>query len=91
MIMKAFYTKATTGLFILIFPFIVGCSVLGGNSYSSDPVIRKQQEEIERLEEEYKELKRLAKEAEEREKAAKARLKAAEHELKAMKSQAEAN
>lgn len=89
--MRTFYTKATTGLFIILFPFIVSCSILGGNSYSSDPVIRKQQEEIERLEQEYSELKRLAKEAEEREKAAKARLKAAEHELKAMKSQARVN
>lgn len=89
--MKAFYTKVSSGLFILLFPFIVSCSVIGGNSYSSDPVIRKQQEEIERLEQEHRELKRLAKEADEREKAAKARLKAAEHELKAMKSQAKVN
>jgi hypothetical protein len=89
--MERFYTKALTGLLILIFPFMVGCSVIGGNSYSSDPNIRKQQEEIERLEAEHKDLKRLADEANQREKAAKARLKAAEHELKAMKSQANAN
>ncbi|MEJ8757947.1 hypothetical protein WG947_13110 [Pontibacter sp. H259] len=88
--MKRFYTKVITGSFILLFPFIVGCSLIGGNSYSSDPNIRKQQEEIERLEAEHKDLKRLADEAIQREKAAKARLKAAEHELKAMKSQLEA-
>jgi hypothetical protein len=89
--MKKIYTKALTGLFILVFPFIVGCSLMGGSSYSSDPNIRKQQEEIERLEAEHKDLKRLADEAIQREKAAKARLKAAEHELKAMKSQLDAN
>ena len=69
--LKTTYTKVTTGLFVLLFPFIVGCSVIGGTSYSSDPGIRKQQEEIERLEEEHKELKRLAEEASQREKAAK--------------------
>ncbi|HEY4649974.1 MAG TPA: hypothetical protein VIG72_01115 [Pontibacter sp.] len=82
------YRKAATGILTLIFPLVAGCSVVGGNSYSDNSLVRAQQEEVEQLEAEYRDAERLANEAEQRKKAAKNRLKAAEHELKALKSQA---
>ena len=83
------YTRVMTGAAILLFPFMVGCSVLGGGGYSDDPAVRAQQMEIESLERDVEEAERYAEEAEEREKAAKDRLEAAKHELKALKAQAE--
>ncbi len=85
---KVTYTKAVAALFAFVLPFMMSCSVIGGNNYSDDPAVRAQQERVELLESEYRDAKRLAEEAEQREKAAKNRLEAAEHELKALKSQA---
>ena len=82
------YTKAMGGAAVLLFPFIMSCSVLGGGGYSDDPAVRAQQMEIESLERDLKEAERYSEEAEQREKAAKNRLKAAEHELKALEEQA---
>jgi len=77
-------------MFIMLLPFLVSCSVIGGNNYSDNPAVAAQMEEVERLEAELKEAEQIAEEAEQRAKAAKARLEAAEHELKALKSQAKA-
>ncbi|MCX2741512.1 hypothetical protein [Pontibacter anaerobius] len=83
------YRKLFTGVLLLLFPLMVGCSTFsGGGSVSSDPAVAEQQREVERLEREVKEAERLAEEAAQREKAAKNRLKAAEHELKALEEQA---
>lgn len=84
-------TKLLSGLLLFIFPIMMSCSVLGGNSYSDSPAVAAQQEQVESLKAEVREAERLAEEAEQREKAAKNRLKAAEHELKALKSQAKRN
>lgn len=82
------YTKAVGGAAIVLFPFMMGCSVLGGGGYSDDPAVRAQEMEIESLERDVEEAERFSEEAEQREKAAKSRLKAAEHELNALKEQA---
>jgi hypothetical protein len=85
------YTKVSSAILALLFPFMIGCSVVGGNSYSDDPLVRTQQEQVDRLKAELRDAERLAEEAKQREKAAINRLKAAEHELKARKSQAKGN
>lgn len=84
-------TKLVSGTFIMLFPLMVSCSVIGGNSYSDNPAVAAQQKQVESLKLELREAERLAEEAELREKAAKDRLKAAENELKVLKSQAKAN
>lgn len=79
--------KIRSGLFIFLFPFIVGCSVFGGTNYSSNPVVATQQRHIEDLKAEVRNAERNTEEAELREKAAKNRLKAAEAELKVIESE----
>lgn len=83
--------KILSAFFILLFPFLVSCSVLGGNNYSDNPAVAAQIEEVERLEAELRQAEREAEQAEQRAKAAKNRLEAAEHELKALKSQAKSS
>ncbi|ARS34744.1 hypothetical protein [Pontibacter actiniarum] len=84
------YKSFFSGVMILLFPLLVGCSVFSGNSsVSNDPEVAAQQRRVNELKREVKEAERYAEEAEQREKAAKNRLKAAEHELKALETQAE--
>ncbi len=75
------------GLSLVSFPFILSCSVIGGNKYSDNPAIVAQQERVSMLKAELDEAERRTKEAEQFEKAAKLRLKTAEHELKALELQ----
>lgn len=88
--MKSSVYKSTVYVFLLLlFPFMVSCSVFDGSgSISNDPEVAAQQLRVDELEREYQEAQRYAEEAEQREKAAKSRLKAAEHELKALEEQA---
>jgi chromosome segregation ATPase len=85
------YSKFFTLIFLVSLPFMISCSVLGGNSYSNNPAVEAQQQRVDALKSELKIAERTADEAEQRAKAAKNRLKAAEHELKALKSQAKSS
>ncbi|WP_242929226.1 hypothetical protein [Pontibacter vulgaris] len=87
--MKIFTNNSfASGLLLLIFPLMLGCSMTGGGSKSSgNPAIDEQQQRVDMLKAELNEAERRSKEADQFEKAAKSRLKAAEHELKAMQLQ----
>ena len=82
------YKSVVYTFLIVLFPFMMSCSVFGGSKVSNDPQVAAQQRVVNDLEREYQEAKRYAEEANQREKAAKDRLKAAEHELKALEEQA---
>ncbi len=84
-----------TGLFALFIPVFFGCSVLSGNSLSSDPTVRAQQQQVAILEDEVRAQKVRTDEAEllyKREDdlldAKKSELKAAQRLLKLYKQQA---
>ncbi|QNF32620.1 hypothetical protein HUW51_07720 [Adhaeribacter swui] len=74
-----YFFKFASGIFILIFPLLVSCSVFRGKAYD-DPRVSAQADIVELRQSELKEAKQ-------REKAARQRLKAAKHELDALKSQ----
>ncbi|RNI22009.1 hypothetical protein [Rufibacter latericius] len=83
------YKKLNSGVLLLVFPFMVGCSILpGGGGYSSDPLVSEQERRVESLKAEVKRAEADTEAAEEREKAAKSRLKAAQDELKVFKTEA---
>ncbi len=87
--MKNYTFKAFTfALLLAMVSVTMSCSVFGGGSYSNDPAVSAQEQQVSLLKQEVREAERLAEEAKQREKAAKNRLKAAEHELKALEEQA---
>ncbi len=86
--------KVTTGLLVLILPFMMSCSVFSGST-SNDPMVVAQKQQVDILEEEVNAQKRRTDEAEQlykREKdllsAKKSELKAAERLLKVYDKQA---
>ncbi|ALJ00114.1 hypothetical protein [Rufibacter tibetensis] len=86
---KSFYTTFASTVLLMVFPFMMGCSVLSGSGYSNDPIVAEQQRRIESLEAEVDRAEQEKKDAEQREKAAKSKLKAAKDELKVLKTEAE--
>ncbi|GGK85265.1 hypothetical protein ACD591_20005 [Rufibacter glacialis] len=88
--MKTLYkTNVAPLAFVLLFPFLVGCSSFSGSgSSSNDPMVVEQQHRVESLKSEVKRAEQETKDAQQRERAAKSRLKAAQDELKVYQNEA---
>ncbi|WP_205504364.1 hypothetical protein [Rufibacter psychrotolerans] len=80
--------KRAASVLVLVLPLVMGCSVLSGGGYSSDPVVADQQRKVEALRAELSQAEKDTEYAKERERAAKSRLKAAEDELRVLKTAA---
>lgn len=75
--------KKAAWLTVLILPMLVSCSVLSGNTFSDNPAVNAQQQQIDILEDEVKAQERRTNEAEQLYKREKDLLNARKSELKA--------